>query len=121
MSDQLDDIMHFIEEEIRREHGRVDDYGVVHFPEKEWSNMEKCGCTVTKAIRHYHPVDLINYCPLHAAAPQMLEALKKTMAIPSSMEITGTIHQLTLYNDALKAVGEAIALAEPTASQEDWG
>lgn len=39
--------------------------------------MEKCGCTVVFIGELYPAVrTAISYCPLHAAAPLMLEALK---------------------------------------------
>jgi len=42
--------------------------------------IEDCGCVIVSGVEGFEE-DHIEYCPLHAAAPAMLEALKDALAI----------------------------------------
>ena len=59
----------------------------------------KCGCKIELQEGFYFPTGII-YCPLHEAAPQMLEMLKSALAVGQ------------VVGDSKQGVIEAIAKAE---------
>ena len=76
---------------------------------------EKCGCSILRIGDRdwtgYPPELVISYCPLHAAAPLMLEALKN--------EAIGLANMAAMVDpveteDRMTSVYAAIAAAEPT-------
>ena len=77
---------------------------------------DDCGCYLTAKV----PAAVITRCPLHAAAPAMLEALSKAlMGVPALMSVIGTLRQPSdeaLYEQIAETMGEARRWVDDTLS-----
>jgi hypothetical protein len=76
----------------------------------------ECGCTVIRGHWDFDgnvTDDSIVYCPKHAAADAMLEALKKLYML-EDVEVTASARDMMKLKDAIDSMSAAIALAEST-------
>ena len=71
-----------------------------------YDKTEKCGCEVRWADDAL--VDGINFCPLHKAAPEMLEALKAIDKETASLKELRSVVRVIVHSAIAQARGQEV-------------